>query len=80
VIAGLLVAVKQLTPEEELIPVGPLKLRAKNFLGLYVLGATLLCILSGGQHHHIGFYFFTLVGCYIGWLYLRFFQVTPAGA
>uniref|UniRef100_A0A7S0RHA0 Transmembrane protein 115 n=1 Tax=Pyramimonas obovata TaxID=1411642 RepID=A0A7S0RHA0_9CHLO len=81
VIAGLLVAVKQLIPEEELGPaaIPYLRLRAKRLLGLYVLGATLLCIVSGGQHHHIGFYFFTLLGCYIGWLYLRFFQVTPAG-
>jgi len=81
VIAGLLVAVKQLTPEEELIPFGPesLRLRSKHFLGLYVLGTLLWCIVSGGQHHHIGLYLFVLFGVYIGWMYLRYFQVTPSG-
>lgn len=35
--------------------------------------------MSGGQHHHIGLYVFVLAGAYAGWLYLRYFQVTPSG-
>ena len=81
VIAALLVAVRQLSPEQPLIPYGPvqLQLRAKHFLGIYVVSTLVWCILSGGQHHHIGLYLFVLAGTFAGWLYLRYFQVTPSG-
>jgi len=81
VIAGLLVAVRQLTPEEELIPEAPacLRFRAKYYLWIYLLATLLVCILSGAQHHHIGLYLFVLSGVYMSWLYLRYFQVTAAG-
>ena len=41
-----------------------------------MVSTLLWCIMSGGQHHHIGLYVFVLAGSYAGWLYLRYFQVT----
>ena len=71
VVAGLLVAWRQVAPEE---PVGSTQLRAKHMLPLYVVFCLALAILSGAEHHHIGLYLFVVFGAYSAWVYLRFFQ------
>lgn len=73
VLAGLLVALRQLVPEDEL-PYVPW-LRAKHLSGIYVVVTLAYCVLSGGYHHHIGLYLNVLYGTYWGWLYLRYMQV-----
>ena len=76
-VAGLLVAWRQVAPEETVFGS---QLRAKHVLPLYTLLCLCLALLSGAEHHHIGLFLFVLFGAYSGWLYLRFFQTVSHAA
>eukprot|EP00271_Cylindrocystis_brebissonii_P017997 TRINITY_DN4917_c0_g1_i1.p1 TRINITY_DN4917_c0_g1~~TRINITY_DN4917_c0_g1_i1.p1 ORF type:complete len:331 (-),score=45.19 TRINITY_DN4917_c0_g1_i1:415-1407(-) len=71
VVAGLLVGIKQLMPEQE-IGFGILKLRAKWIPSLAVVISTGICAALGGTLRYLPFIVF---GTFISWIYLRFFQV-----
>ena len=79
VVAGLLLALRQVAPEQQLPLVGSqLGLRNKHLVGLYLSLCLLLALSSGAEHHHIGLWLFTLFGAHSAWLYLRFFQPVSA--
>ncbi|PRW59366.1 transmembrane 115 [Chlorella sorokiniana] len=70
--AALLVALKQLIPDNEVALFGgALKFRAKHLPGLYVLGASVAALVLGGATRIVPF---TLFGSYLSWAYLRFVQ------
>ncbi|KAF8062961.1 haloacid dehalogenase-like hydrolase domain-containing protein [Scenedesmus sp. PABB004] len=73
VLAGLLVAVKQIMPDHEVVLGGMLRLRARYFPSAYVLTVTALALLSRAWAA-LPFLWF---GTYAAWLYLRFFQAQP---
>lgn len=78
ILAALMIALRQLLPDEHVPlpgPLGALRLRNKHLFGTYIIGCAFLCILSGAEHHHIGLYLFVIYGSYTGWVYLRYFQV-----
>ncbi|KAI5064110.1 hypothetical protein GOP47_0020780 [Adiantum capillus-veneris] len=68
VLAGFLVSVKQLMPDQE---VTVLKLRAKWVPSIFVLFTTLLGALAADA---MSFLPFVIFGTYSSWLYLRFYQ------
>jgi hypothetical protein len=87
VTAGLLVAYRQVAPEEAVASHlhaglgGPLTgLRAKHLLHAYVALCGALAALSGAEHHHVGLFLFVLYGAHVSWLYLRFFQPVASAA
>lgn len=70
--AALLVALKQLIPDNEVALFGgALRFRAKHLPGLYVAGASTVSLVLGGATRVIPF---TLFGSYFAWTYLRFLQ------
>eukprot|EP00250_Pteridium_aquilinum_P015019 c22331_g1_i1 orf=209-1162(+) len=71
VLAGFLVAVKQLMPDQE---VTVLKLRAKWVPSLFVIFTTLLGTLAVDA---MTFLPFVIFGTYSSWVYLRFYQRHP---
>eukprot|EP00878_Enallax_costatus_P029224 GHUV01031669.1.p1 GENE.GHUV01031669.1~~GHUV01031669.1.p1 ORF type:complete len:308 (+),score=60.09 GHUV01031669.1:444-1367(+) len=73
ILAGLLVAVKQIMPEHEVILAGLVKLKARYFPSVYVLLSTV--IIAGLQSwHDLAFLY---LGTYSSWLYLRYLQHQP---
>ncbi|KAH7444372.1 hypothetical protein KP509_02G076100 [Ceratopteris richardii] len=68
VLAGFLVSVKQLMPDQE---VTVLKLRAKWVPSIFVLFTTLLGVLAVNA---MSFLPFVIFGTYSSWIYLRFYQ------
>lgn len=74
VIAGILVAVKQLTPDTEVTVLQVVKLRAKHLAALYVLVASVTGLFL---HCAISTVPFVVCGAYSAWFYLRFFQPSP---
>jgi len=70
-IAGFAVAMKQLIPEQELIPNFPL-IRAKHSFAMLILLNVALISFAFIPSESI---FFTLLGVVFSWIYLRFFQV-----
>eukprot|EP00898_Chlorokybus_atmophyticus_P003385 jgi/Chlat1/4047/Chrsp26S04099 len=70
VVAGFLVAIKQLMPEQELRAVAGLKLRAKHLPSIFVLLSVILCVVTEEEMALP----FILFGTYSSWLYLRYFQ------
>ena len=83
VLAGLLVAVRQQLPDERVpVPIHVARyipeLRNKHLPGLYCVGVLAYCVFSGGKHHHVGLFLFSLYGAYASWVYLRWFQLHPA--
>jgi hypothetical protein len=80
VVAGLLLALRQVAPDGEL-PSTLLRatgLRNKHLVGLYLGAAGLCAASSGAEHHHIGLYLFAAYGAHASWVYLRFFQPVAA--
>ncbi|CAD7694975.1 unnamed protein product [Ostreobium quekettii] len=73
VLAGLLVTLKQIMPDQELALFGVIKFRGRHLPGLYVLLTTVLGLLSDP----LGVLPFVLYGTYFSWLYLRFFHRNP---
>ncbi|CAI5536120.1 unnamed protein product [Closterium sp. Naga37s-1] len=71
VVAGLLVGVKQLMPEQDITVAYVLKFRAKWLPSLFVLLTVVLCFCIG---HYRQLLPFILFGTYTSWAYLRFFQ------
>lgn len=83
ILAALMVALRQLLPEER-VPLPPplgsvLRVRNKHLPGIYCTSTALLCVVSGAEHHHIGLYLFVAFGAYSGWCYLRYFQSRARG-
>lgn len=74
VVAGMLVGVKQLLPEQEITAFVVLKFRAKWVPSLFVVLAAVGCVAAGRAVQYLPFVVF---GTYSGWLYLRFFQRKP---
>jgi hypothetical protein len=72
VLAGFLVAVKQINPEQEIPPL--LQLRAKWSPSLFVAFAILSSLFAAKP---IQFVPFIVYGTYGAWLYLRYFQRKP---
>jgi len=70
-----LVAVKQIMPDSEVRIFFVVKLRAKYLSGVYVLITTVVAGFSE-SYYTVGL---TLVGAYMAWLYLRFFQTKLDG-
>jgi len=73
VIAGLLVAVKQIMPDQEVKIFGAVKLRARYFPSVFLLISTALAAGIGAWADVP----FLVFGTYVSWLYLRFFQQQP---
>lgn len=70
--AALLVAVKQLIPDNEVALLGgALKFRAKHLPGLYIAAMAGGSLVLGGAVRVLPF---TLFGTYLAWAYLRFVQ------
>ncbi|GBG91272.1 hypothetical protein CBR_g52157 [Chara braunii] len=76
VVAGFLVALKQLMPDQELSAVSVIKFRARWLSPIVVLLSITLCVVFGDPHAVLPFVIF---GTYTSWLYLRFFQTKPEG-
>lgn len=74
VVAGFLVGIKQLMPDQEL---GPIRLRAKWLPSLFILLSTALCVLL---NQTVAYLPFILFGTYTSWTYLRFFQLKSDGS
>lgn len=72
-LAALLVAVKQIMPDHEVILAGFLRLKAAHFPSVYVLASTVV-IAALQSWHCLAFLY---LGTYFAWLYLRFFQHQP---
>lgn len=72
-LAGLIVAVKQVMPEHEAKLFGVVKFTFKFLPLLYVLGSVGLCVALK-QYSYVAF---IVLGTYNSWLYLRFFQQQP---
>uniref|UniRef100_A0A7R9U0D2 Uncharacterized protein n=1 Tax=Prasinoderma coloniale TaxID=156133 RepID=A0A7R9U0D2_9VIRI len=73
VTAALLVAARQLMPNELPVPALPF-LRAKHLCQLYLVSAAVLTVASGAKHHHMGMCLFVVYGTWFAWIYLRFYQ------
>ncbi|GAQ91651.1 hypothetical protein KFL_008260030 [Klebsormidium nitens] len=71
VVAGFLVAIKQLMPDQEITAFFVFKFRAKHVPSLFVLVSVVLSLLAGDAVQLLPFILF---GTYGSWLYLRFFQ------
>lgn len=71
VLAGFLVAVKQLMPDQEITALLVLKLRAKWLPSILVAVSTIVGIFAKDS---MTFFPFILFGTYTSWLYLRFHQ------
>eukprot|EP00897_Mesotaenium_endlicherianum_P009299 jgi/Mesen1/8398/ME000468S07827 len=76
VIAGFLVALKQLMPEQELITLSTFNFRAKWLPSVAVLSAVILCAALGQALLYLPFIIF---GTFNAWLYLRFYQKKAEG-
>lgn len=73
-VAGLLVALKQATPGQDVRLLGRVALQTRYLPLLYVLAASATAALVRGAWTLLPF---VLAGSYCAWLYLRFFQ--PCG-
>jgi membrane associated rhomboid family serine protease len=73
-LAGLLVALKQVMPENEVTLFGFVKLKIKHLPVLYVVLSTVASAVLGGALNTVPFILF---GAYAAWVYLRFFQQKP---
>eukprot|EP00245_Coleochaete_scutata_P007092 TRINITY_DN2214_c0_g2_i1.p1 TRINITY_DN2214_c0_g2~~TRINITY_DN2214_c0_g2_i1.p1 ORF type:complete len:335 (-),score=59.00 TRINITY_DN2214_c0_g2_i1:148-1152(-) len=71
VIAGFLVAIKQLLPEQEVTALFFLRFRAKWVPSLFVLFSVVMAIVAGEGVLYLPY---ITLGTYTAWLYLRFFQ------
>lgn len=89
VLAALMLALRQVLPEEPVFGVGVgddaslaglRSLRNKHLIGMYLTFTAVYAFMSGGRHHHVGLYLFDVWGAYAAWLYLRFVQPHGAGA
>ena len=80
VLAALMLALRQVLPEEPVFAAGALlrTLRNKHLIGAYLTFTAVYAFMSGGRHHHVGLYLFDIWGAYAAWVYLRYFQ--PHGA
>jgi len=84
VIAALLIALLQLSPDEcvafnlpKWIPSfahPPQSLRNKHLILMYVSCTLGWCIFRGAEHHSFGIWLFDIIGATMAWTYLRFFQ------
>jgi len=74
VIAGFVVAIKQLMPEHEVRILGLVRFRLKNLPVVVLLLAVLLYVTAGCE-----LVTFTVLGTYFSWVYLRFYQERPNG-
>ena len=84
VIAALLIALLQLSPDEcvafnlpKWIPSfahPPQSLRNKHLILMYVSCTLGWCIYRGAEHHSFGIWLFDIIGATMAWTYLRFFQ------
>ena len=84
VIAALLVALLQLSPDEcvafnlpKWIPSfahPPQSVRNKHLILMYVSCTLGWCIFRGAEHHSFGIWLFDIIGATMAWTYLRFFQ------
>ena len=81
VLAALMLALRQVLPEEPVFAEGALlrALRNKHLIGAYLTFTAVYAFMSGGRHHHIGLYLFDIWGAYGAWVYLRYFQPHGAG-
>ena len=89
VLAGLLLALRQTSPEEPVFDDARFggaddyaslrALRNKHLIGAYLCFTAAYAFMSGGKHHHVGLYLFDLWGAYSAWVYLRFFQPHGTG-
>ena len=77
VVAALLVAARQLMPNEAPFPLMPW-LRVRWLAQLYLLGSVIVAVASGAKHHHIGLSLMVLYGVFSGWVYLRFLHRLPS--
>ena len=77
-VAGLLVATKQLLPNDEPFEDVPgfaeLGVRNKHLPFLYGVATLILCVVHGAQYHHIGLSLFVAFGTAGSWAYLRYYQ------
>lgn len=71
VVAGFLVGIKQLMPDQEITALVILKFRAKWLPSLFVLLSTAFCAVWGDA---VQFLSFIVFGTYVSWIYLRFYQ------
>mmetsp|Transcript_22583 Transcript_22583/g.27235 ORF Transcript_22583/g.27235 Transcript_22583/m.27235 type:complete len:308 (+) Transcript_22583:137-1060(+) len=74
VIAGFMVAVKQLMPDHDIKLFGVVKLKIKNVPMLLLIFSVLFTIVSGKDVAT-----FVIFGTYGAWLYLRYYQDKPGG-
>jgi membrane associated rhomboid family serine protease len=84
VIAGLLIALFQLSPDECIafnmpswipsIMHPPQSVRNKHLILMYVSFTLAWCIFRGAEHHQFGIWLFDIIGATVAWTYLRFFQ------
>ena len=81
VLAALMLALRQVLPEEPVFAAGALlrTLRNKHLIGAYLTFTAVYAFMSGGRHHHVGLYLFDIWGAYAAWVYLRYFQPHGAG-
>ncbi|KAK9865483.1 hypothetical protein WJX84_008068 [Apatococcus fuscideae] len=73
-LAGCLVALKQIQPDSGVTLFVYIKFRAKHLPLLFCCVATLASLILGGALSTIPF---VLFGTYFGWFYLRFLQIKP---
>ncbi|KAK9797058.1 hypothetical protein WJX73_010621 [Symbiochloris irregularis] len=71
VCAGCLVAVKQIMPDNEVLILGFIRFRAKLLPAIFL---TLAVPVTIALHHTLDTVPFLIMGTYIAWIYLRFFQ------
>ncbi|KAK9829700.1 hypothetical protein WJX72_007428 [[Myrmecia] bisecta] len=74
VLAGCLVAIKQIMPDSEVTLLVVLKFRAKHLPALFLLSAAGASVMLKQVINTVPFVVF---GTYVAWLYLRFFQIKP---
>ncbi|KAJ7553584.1 hypothetical protein O6H91_06G104100 [Diphasiastrum complanatum] len=74
VLAGFLVAVKQIMPDQELTAFFFLKLKAKWLPSILVTFSSIIGFLTSDTILYLPFIIF---GTYVSWLYLRYFQAKP---
>lgn len=77
ILAGLLVALKQVIPETEVTLLQLLKLRAKHLAGIFVVVSLVASIILGCVMKLLPP---VVLGALTGWLYLRYLQVKGDGA
>ncbi|KAK9158320.1 hypothetical protein Scep_004894 [Stephania cephalantha] len=74
VLAGILVGIKQIFPDQELPLIPPLKIKAKWMPSLLLLPSIAVSFFVEGSASYLPTLIF---GTYVGWIYLRYFQRKP---